>query len=103
MAESVYKVIEIVGASDQSWEKAAAAAVARAGETIRTLDEKIEGPALVLADDVWFTHQALKLFLRLAKRRAAPVATTAAAHSAKSTTAPTWRSSPKTNWSERGK
>ena len=37
MAESVYKVIEIVGASDESWEKAAAAAVKRAGETIRDL------------------------------------------------------------------
>ena len=34
MAESVYKVIELVGTSSESWEKAAAAAVARAAETL---------------------------------------------------------------------
>ncbi len=37
MAESVYKVIELVGTSTESWEKAAAAAVARAGESLREL------------------------------------------------------------------
>ena len=37
MAESVYKVIELVGTSTDSWEKAAAAAVNRAGETLRDL------------------------------------------------------------------
>jgi flavin-binding protein dodecin len=37
MPESVYKVIELVGTSTQSWEKAAAAAVARAGKTLRDL------------------------------------------------------------------
>ena len=37
MAESVYKVIELVGSSPESWEKAAAAAVARAGATLRDL------------------------------------------------------------------
>ncbi len=37
MAESVYKVIELVGTSDESWEKAAAAAVERAGKTLRDL------------------------------------------------------------------
>ena len=37
MAESVYKVIEIVGSSSESWEKAAAAAVKRASKTIRDL------------------------------------------------------------------
>ena len=37
MAESVYKVVEIVGSSDVSWEKAAAAAVERAGQTLRDL------------------------------------------------------------------
>lgn len=37
MAESVYKVIELVGTSTQSWEKAAAAAVARAAKTLRDL------------------------------------------------------------------
>ena len=37
MAESVYKVIELVGTSTESWEKAAAAAVKRAGQTLRDL------------------------------------------------------------------
>jgi len=37
MAESVYKVIELVGTSADSWEKAAAAAVARASKTLRDL------------------------------------------------------------------
>jgi len=37
MAENVYKIIELVGTSSESWEKAAAAAVARASETLRDL------------------------------------------------------------------
>ena len=37
MAESVYKVIELVGTSDESWERAAAAAVELAGQTLRNL------------------------------------------------------------------
>ena len=37
MSESVYKMIELVGTSTESWEKAAAAAVARAGQTLRHL------------------------------------------------------------------
>ena len=37
MPESVYKVIELVGTSTQSWEKAAAAAVQRAAKTLRDL------------------------------------------------------------------
>jgi flavin-binding protein dodecin len=37
MAESVYKVIELVGTSSESWEKAAAAAVKRAARTLRDL------------------------------------------------------------------
>ena len=37
MAESVYKVIELVGTSTDSWEKAAAAAVDRAAKTLRDL------------------------------------------------------------------
>lgn len=37
MAESVYKVIELVGTSPESWEKAGAAAVARAAESLRDL------------------------------------------------------------------
>ena len=37
MAENVYKVIELVGTSTESWEKAAAAAVKRASKTLRDL------------------------------------------------------------------
>lgn len=37
MAESVYKIIELVGTSPESWEKAASAAVLRASKTLRDL------------------------------------------------------------------
>jgi len=37
MAESVYKVIELVGTSTESWEKAATAAVNRASKSLRDL------------------------------------------------------------------
>ena len=55
MAESVYKIIELVGTSPDSWEDAAANAVERAGETLRdlrvaevsTLDMKVEDGKVV--------------------------------------------------------
>ena len=37
MAESVYKVIELIGTSTESWERAASAAIERAAETLRDL------------------------------------------------------------------
>jgi hypothetical protein len=37
VAESVYKVIQLVGTSTESWEKAAAAAVERASSSLRDL------------------------------------------------------------------
>ncbi len=37
MAESVYKVIELVGTSPESWEKAAVVAVEKASGTLRNL------------------------------------------------------------------
>ncbi len=37
MAESVYKVIELVGSSTESWEKAAKAAVETASKSLRDL------------------------------------------------------------------
>ena len=37
MAESVYKVIELVGTSTDSWEAAASAAVAQASKSLRDL------------------------------------------------------------------
>jgi len=37
MPESVYKVIELVGTSNESWEKAAKAAINMAGQHLRDL------------------------------------------------------------------
>jgi flavin-binding protein dodecin len=37
MADSVYKVIELVGTSSDSWEKAAAAAIRLASKSLRDL------------------------------------------------------------------
>ncbi len=37
MAESVYKVIELVGTSSESWERAAAVAIERAGQSLRDM------------------------------------------------------------------
>jgi hypothetical protein len=37
MPESVYKVVELVGSSTDSWEKAASAAVVKARESLRDL------------------------------------------------------------------
>jgi dodecin len=56
MAESVYKIIELVGSSPVSWEEAAKSAVNSAGLTLRdlriaevqTLDMKIDGDKPVL-------------------------------------------------------
>ncbi len=55
MAESVYKVIEIVGTSSEGWDQAAAAAVRRAGESLRDLrvaevtelDLKVDGGSII--------------------------------------------------------
>jgi flavin-binding protein dodecin len=37
MSESVYKIVELVGTSTESWEKAAAAAIELAGKSLRDL------------------------------------------------------------------
>ena len=37
MTERVYSVIELVGTSDESWEKAAAAAIEQASHTLREI------------------------------------------------------------------
>jgi flavin-binding protein dodecin len=37
MSESVYKIIELVGTSSESWEKAAQNAISKASETLREL------------------------------------------------------------------
>jgi flavin-binding protein dodecin len=56
MAESVYKVIELVGTSGESWEKAAAAAVETAAKSLEDLriaevvelDMQLEGGQVAL-------------------------------------------------------
>ena len=56
MAESVYKVIELVGTSSESWEKAAAAAVETAAKSLEDLriakvielDMQLEGGQVAL-------------------------------------------------------
>jgi dodecin len=55
VAESVYKIVELVGTSTESWEKAAAAAVATAAQSLRDLriaeverlDMQVENGAVV--------------------------------------------------------
>ena len=55
MAESVYKIIELVGTSEDSWEEAARRAVEAAGESLHNLrvaevnklDMKVEGGKVV--------------------------------------------------------
>jgi len=37
MTESIYKVIQLVGSSDSSWEEAAKNAIEKAGQTLRDL------------------------------------------------------------------
>lgn len=37
MSDSVYKIIELVGSSSESWEKAAHNAIAKASESLRDL------------------------------------------------------------------
>lgn len=57
MAESVYKVIELVGTSEESWDKAAVAAVERAGKSLRDL--RI---AEVVQQDMQIQDGKVKLF-----------------------------------------
>ncbi len=55
MADSVYKVITLIGTSTESWERAAAAAVERASQTledlrvaeIKELDMQLEGGKVI--------------------------------------------------------
>ncbi len=51
MAESVYKVVEIVGTSTEGWERAATAAVERASQSLRDLRvAEVTAMDLVLKD-----------------------------------------------------
>jgi len=57
MADSVYKVIELVGTSTTSWEQAAKSAVERAAATLRDL--RI---AEVVEQDLVIDNNAVKAF-----------------------------------------
>ncbi len=62
MAESVYRVTEVIGASTESWEAAARVAVETAGKSIR--DTRV---AEVIRQDVTIENGAVKSFrVRLA-------------------------------------
>ena len=63
MADSVYKVIELVGTSSESWEKAATVAVNRAAKSLRDLRvaEVIEQDLVVEKGKVTAYRTKLKL------------------------------------------
>jgi flavin-binding protein dodecin len=59
MAESVYKIVDLVGTSTESWEKAAAAAVNRASQTLRDLRiAEVEQLDLQIEDGKVVTYRA---------------------------------------------
>lgn len=63
MTEAVYKVVEIIGTSSESWEKAAAMAVERASKTLRDLRvaEVVEQDLVITAGKVEAYRTKLKL------------------------------------------
>jgi hypothetical protein len=59
MSDSVYKVVELVGTSSESWEKAAANAVGRAGQSLRDLRiAEIEALDMQIEDGVVKAYRA---------------------------------------------
>lgn len=61
MPESVYKFIELVGTSSESWEKAASAAVNRAGQTLRDLRVAEVVKLDMVIDNNQVTHYRAKI------------------------------------------
>jgi flavin-binding protein dodecin len=63
LAESVYKVIELIGTSTESWEKATSAAIERAAESLRDLRiaEVVEQDVSIEGGQVEFYRVKLKL------------------------------------------
>jgi flavin-binding protein dodecin len=57
MADSVYRVTEVIGVSSESWEAAARSAVATAGKTVRDLRV-----AEVVRQDVTIENGAIESF-----------------------------------------
>jgi flavin-binding protein dodecin len=63
MSEAVYKVVEIIGTSTESWEQAAKMAVERASKTLRDLRvaEVVEQDLVITAGKVEAYRTKLKL------------------------------------------
>ena len=63
MTEAVYKVVEIIGTSSESWEKAATMAVERASKTLRDLRvaEVVEQDLVITAGKVEAFRTKLKV------------------------------------------
>lgn len=63
MAESVYKVVELIGTSTESWEKAAKGAVDRAVESLRDLRvaEVVEQDMVIEKGEVTAYRSKVKL------------------------------------------
>ena len=67
MAESVYKILELIGTSTKSWEDAASAAVARASRTMRDLRvaEVVEQDLVISGGKVEAFRTKLKVSVKL--------------------------------------
>lgn len=67
MPESVYKIVEVVGASPVSWEEAAAAAVKRASSSLRDLRvaEVVEQDIVIEKGKVSAYRTKLKLSFKM--------------------------------------
>jgi flavin-binding protein dodecin len=63
MAESVYKVVEIIGTSTESWEKAAKMAIEMAGKSLRDLRvaEVVEQDLVITGGQVEAYRTKLKI------------------------------------------
>lgn len=61
--DSVYNVIELIGTSEESWEKAAAAAVSEASKTLRNLRvaEVVEQDLLIESGEVVVFRTKIRL------------------------------------------
>ena len=59
MSESVYKIVELVGTSTESWERAAASAVEMAGKSLRDLRiAEVSSLDMQLKDCLLYTSDA---------------------------------------------
>ncbi|HEX2888833.1 dodecin family protein [Vineibacter terrae] len=67
MPESVYKIVEVVGSSPDSWEKAAAAAVKRASSSLRDLRiaQVVEQDIQIEAGEIRAYRTKLKLSFKM--------------------------------------